>query len=58
MPIQIDADLCERSGACSMVCPENVLEYENGKTSIIDARACTSCWICVDNCVSGAIELD
>jgi len=58
MAIQIDFDLCESTGACATVCPENVLEHDNGRTTIVNAQACTTCWICVDNCVSGAIELD
>jgi len=58
MAIQIDKDVCESTGACAMVCPEDVLEFEASEISIIDPRACTNCWICVDNCVSGAIELD
>ena len=44
--------------SCVAVCPEDVLEQENGHTTIVDAQACISCWICVDNCVSGAIEVD
>jgi NAD-dependent dihydropyrimidine dehydrogenase PreA subunit len=58
MSISIDYDLCENSGACVAVCPEHVLEQENGHTVIVDSQACISCWICVDNCVSGAIEID
>jgi len=56
--IHIDYDLCENSGACVAVCPEHVLEEENGHTVIVNAPACSSCWICVDNCVSGAIDVD
>ena len=56
--VRIDYDLCESTGCCSMVCPEDVLAHEKGKTRVINMAACTSCWICVDNCVSGAIEID
>jgi len=58
MAISIDYDLCESTGACAMICPENVFEHGNGHTSIVDAGACISCWLCVEQCVSGAIELD
>lgn len=58
MSVTIDRDLCENTGCCSMVCPEDVLEHENNRTSVINPQACTSCWICVDHCVSGAIEID
>ena len=58
MVVTIDYDLCEATGVCAEVCPEDVLEHDNGRTNVINAAACTRCWICVDNCVSGAIEID
>ncbi len=58
MSIQIDYDLCESSGVCAMVCPEDVFEHENGRTQVVAKQNCTNCWICVENCVSGAIEID
>jgi len=24
----------------------------------VQARACTECWVCVENCTSGALEID
>jgi len=58
MAVTIDFDLCESTGCCSMVCPEDVLTHENGRTEIVDQKSCTSCWICVDNCIAGAIDVD
>lgn len=58
MAITIDHDLCETTGACAMVCPEDVIELVDGKPIIVNALGCTNCWICVENCPSGAIELD
>ena len=58
MRVRIDDDLCERTGCCAMVCPENVLEFDRAQPRVINAAACTNCWLCVDNCVSGAIEID
>jgi len=58
MSVIIDHDVCEGTGCCAMVCPEDVLEHENSKTQVVDAAKCTECWICVDNCVSGAITVD
>ncbi len=55
--IRIDADLCEATGVCSAVCPEDVLESGTGPTRVVRPEACTECWICVENCVSGAIEI-
>ncbi len=57
MAVTIDRDLCENAGCCAMVCPEDVLEHENGRTSIIDQTKCTECWLCVENCPSSAVEM-
>ncbi len=54
----IDIDLCESTGVCAQVCPENVFVHEFGKTEVVKPEACTNCWICVDNCVACAIEID
>ena len=56
--VKIDYGNCEATGVCSEVCPEDVLEFVDGKTRIVNPKKCTECWICVDNCVSGAIEID
>lgn len=58
MPITIDTDQCEASGACAVVCPEDVLEIEDGRPKIINNNACTACWKCAESCVSGAIDVD
>ena len=58
MAIQINYDICESSGVCAMVCPEDVIEYENGRIEITNKLACTDCWICIENCTAGAIEID
>lgn len=58
MAIRIDYDNCENSGACIKVCPEDVFVEEPGKIVVAKPRACTDCWICVENCSSGAVELD
>ncbi len=55
--IRIDYDMCDASGACAQVCPEDVLEFTSSQPMVIKAEACTECWICVENCTSGAIEI-
>ena len=58
MRIIIDNDLCESTGCCEMVCAEDVFERSGGRTRVVNAAACTACWICVDNCVTGAVTVD
>jgi ferredoxin len=55
IPVKIDPDLCDATGVCAEVCPEDVLEHANGVTLVVKPDACTECWICVENCISGAI---
>jgi Fe-S-cluster-containing hydrogenase component 2 len=56
--VRIDAEVCEATGVCAQVCPEDVFEHEDGVTRVVQAQACTECWTCVENCASGAIEID
>jgi NAD-dependent dihydropyrimidine dehydrogenase PreA subunit len=55
--VRIDYDLCEDTGACTELCPEDVFERSGGHPRVVRPEACTECWICVENCVSGAIEI-
>ena len=58
MPITIDADQCETTGVCEIVCPESVIEMREGRPVIVSNQACTSCWKCAESCISGAIDVD
>jgi ferredoxin len=55
--IKIDYDLCDDSEACVLVCPEGVIERVGGNSRVVNPAACTECWLCVENCASGAIEI-
>ena len=55
--IRIDSDLCEHTGVCAEVCPENVFEEGSACTIVAKPEVCTECWICVENCTSGAIDI-
>jgi NAD-dependent dihydropyrimidine dehydrogenase PreA subunit len=55
--IRIDHDLCDNTEVCVEVCPEDVLELGKGHAVVARPEACTECWICVENCVSGAIDI-
>ena len=58
MSVRIDPELCEASGVCEQVCPEDVFEIVDGVTRVAQPIRCTECWSCVENCAAGAIELD
>ena len=58
MPITIDLDVCENTGVCAMVCPEDIIEIKNCHPVVINAVACTSCFKCAESCISSAIEVD
>ncbi len=58
MRVNINSDLCEGSGVCVQVCPEEVFEIVDSKTVVVNPGQCTACWICIENCAAGAIELD
>ena len=58
MAVIIDYDLCENTGCCEMVCPEDVLEQDSCRVRVADQQKCTACWLCVDNCIAGAITVD
>lgn len=58
MAIVIDTDQCESSGACELVCPEDVIEMRDSRPVVVNNLACTSCWKCAEVCVSGAIDVD
>lgn len=55
--IKIDYDLCDDSEACVLVCPEEVIERVGGQSRVVNPEACTECWLCIENCSSGAIEI-
>lgn len=55
--IRIDYDLCDDTAACAMVCPEEVIDRIDGHSRVINPEACTECWLCVENCPTGAVEI-
>jgi len=56
--LSINKATCEKTGVCASICPEDVFKFEDEELKIVNVPACTYCWLCVDNCVSGAIDLD
>lgn len=58
MLVKIDYDLCENGQTCESVCPEDVFKEEGGRIKVVAQDLCNACWLCVDNCSAGAIEVD
>ena len=58
MRVTIDHDLCENTGACEMICPEDVFEKGKSRMSVVNPGACSNCWLCVDGCAGSAINID
>lgn len=55
--LQLDANKCTGCGMCKIVCPHNVFEIKDNKSSIIDRDACMECGACSKNCPAGAIRV-
>lgn len=48
-------NLCTKCGKCSGVCPDDALDYQEGKYPGIDRRRCNGCSICSMACVYKAL---
>lgn len=58
MPIiNIDQDARDDWSECVEVCPEDILEEEDGELKVIDLEECTMCDACAEACPD-AIEID
>ena len=55
--VKIDYNLCEGSGVCEQVCPEDVFSHTDGHTHVANPAQCTECWICAEHCTSGALDI-
>ena len=56
--VRIDPDLCEDSGYCLQVCPDDVFEMRGARIQVVRVENCSECWLCVQNCPAGAISID
>ncbi len=56
--VEIDRDVCENSQNCEAICPADVFEIRNGIVEVVRPTECTACFLCVENCPSGAIDVD
>ena len=56
--VKIDYEACEDSRFCFEVCPEDVFVLRNSQIVVDNADNCTMCWLCVNNCPTGAVTIE
>jgi NAD-dependent dihydropyrimidine dehydrogenase PreA subunit len=54
--IKIDHDLCTGDNECVEVCPTEVYELVDGKSTAPNIDECIECCACVEACPTDAIE--
>jgi len=56
MAVTINEEKCTGCYACVIACPNALFIVENGKARV-DNSGCTSCGICRQSCLEGAIKV-
>ncbi len=56
--VKIDREACENNQICVEVCPEDVFEVRSQRVEVVRPESCTACWLCVQDCPAGAIEVE
>ena len=56
--VTVDADKCVGCGECVDVCPVEVYEMTDGKSSPAHAEECLGCESCVEVCEVSAITIE
>lgn len=54
----VDEDKCEGCGECVDVCPVEVFEMVDDKSSPVNADECLGCESCIEVCEPGAITVE
>ncbi len=56
--VKIDYTVCENHQICREVCPDDVFELRTGKIVVMRQENCSECWLCVQNCPTGAVTIE
>ncbi len=56
--VKIDSSDCEDNRFCLEVCPEDVFEVIGNSVEVAHNESCTGCYLCLENCPTGAITID
>ncbi|MFH1302071.1 MAG: ferredoxin [Planctomycetota bacterium] len=54
----VNEDKCEGCEECVDVCPVEVFEMVDGKSSPVNAEECLGCESCIEVCEPGAITVE
>ena len=54
----VDEDKCQGCEECVDVCPVEVFEMVDGKSSPVNAEECLGCESCIEVCEPGAITVE
>jgi len=55
--VKVDVEKCTGCGTCVDVCPAEVFEIVDGKSSPVNVDECLACHSCEAQCPEGAIEV-
>lgn len=54
----IEEEECTGCGLCIEVCPNEVLDLEEGIAVVINEEACDGCGLCAEECPMSIIEIE
>jgi len=53
----VDQEKCSGCGNCVEICPSEVYQMEEYKSSPVHPEECIECWACVTQCPAESIQL-
>jgi len=56
--VKIDYRECEDNRFCIELCPEDVFDVVGEQVRVVKNDECTGCYLCVENCPTGAVTID